>query len=314
MLPLLLALGFALLACVALALAGERVQRTLFRRVMAPAERRLLRSAALACLAGAWLGAGWAASGEPLLGLFRQLPAPPLVLLGEVHDNAQQHLLRQQAFEALLEGGARPALLMEQFDRERQADIERARALPGADADSVVAAAAPAGARWQWAFYKPFIALALRHGLPIVAVNVSRADARRVMAEGLQTLAFDDRVPPDIAAKQAEIIVASHCGAVDAVQGLRMATAQVARDQFMARMVEHHASRGVVLLAGNGHVRRDIGVPRWLSPDLTRRVKAIGLLEEGDTGQAAYDHALMTPRQPREDPCAALHQSVGRST
>jgi hypothetical protein len=91
LLPMLLALGFALLACVALALAGERVQRALFRGAMAPAARRLLRSAALVCLAGAWLGGGWAAAGEPLLGLLRRMPAPPLILLGEVHDNAQQH-------------------------------------------------------------------------------------------------------------------------------------------------------------------------------------------------------------------------------
>ena len=47
----------------------------------------------------------------------------PVVLLGEVHDNAAQHALRLRAFEALLAGGARPALALEQFDRNRQADI-----------------------------------------------------------------------------------------------------------------------------------------------------------------------------------------------
>jgi len=33
----------------------------------------------------------------------------PVVLLGEVHDNAAQHALRLQAYEASLAGGARPA-------------------------------------------------------------------------------------------------------------------------------------------------------------------------------------------------------------
>ena len=36
----------------------------------------------------------------------------PVVLLGEVHDNAAQHALRLSAFEALLARGARPALVM----------------------------------------------------------------------------------------------------------------------------------------------------------------------------------------------------------
>ncbi|MDZ7855864.1 ChaN family lipoprotein [Sphaerotilus sp.] len=305
-LPALLALGLALFACTALALAGERVQHALFGRSLTPARRRLVRCAALACLAGASLGGGWAVAGAPLVDLLTTTAPRPLVLLGEVHDNAQQHALRLQAFEALLASGARPALLMEQFDRERQADLDRSRAQPGANADALIAAAATAGARWHWPFYKPFIALALQNGLPIVAANVSRADARRVVAEGLQAMRFDERVPPDITAAQAEIIVASHCGAVDAAQGLRMAAAQVARDQFMASLVERYAERGVVLLAGNGHVRRDIGVPRWLGAPLRSRVLAIGLLEEGDDSHAAYDRTLTTPRQPREDPCAAL--------
>jgi hypothetical protein len=38
----------------------------------------------------------------------------------------------------------------------------------------------------------------------------------------------------------------------------------------------------VVLLAGNGHVRTDIGVPRWLDPATRQRSEAIGLLEAGD--------------------------------
>ncbi|MFX5385568.1 ChaN family lipoprotein, partial [Acinetobacter baumannii] len=44
----------------------------------------------------------------------------PVVLLGEVHDNAAQHALRLEAFKALLDGGARPALALEQLDRDKQ--------------------------------------------------------------------------------------------------------------------------------------------------------------------------------------------------
>ena len=90
-----------------------------------------------------------------------------------------------------------------------------------------------------------------------------------------------------------------------------MAAAQIARDQYMARLVEAHALRGAILLAGNGHVRADVGVPRWLQPHTRGRTEAIGMLEEGDftaeEAGAAYDRAFTTPKQLRDDPCKAMH-------
>ena len=104
----------------------------------------------------------------------------PVVLLGEVHDNAAQHRLRLRAFESWLATGVRPALVMEQFDREQQSVIDGLRAqAPAPDADKLIAAAGGTG--WQWEFYRPFVALALQYGLPIVAANVSRDGGRKVM-------------------------------------------------------------------------------------------------------------------------------------
>lgn len=233
----------------------------------------------------------------------------PLVLLGEVHDNAVQHAMRAEALRALLEGGARPALLMEQFDRERQADLDRALAQPGTSADAVIAAATPADPAmqgWSWAFYKPYIALAIEYKLPLVAANVSREDTRRVLKEGLNALGFEARVPAGIEAAQASAIVDGHCGMIDLGVAGRMVGAQVARDQFMARAIEANASRGAVLIAGNGHVRRDVGVPRWLSPTTRERSVSIGLLEPGDPNKTAFDLAFKTAAQSRPDPCEAM--------
>ena len=245
----------------------------------------------------------------PLPALIAAMRARPLVLLGEVHDNAAQHALRAQALRALLDGGARPALLMEQFDREQQAAIDRALARPGASVDEVIAAGAPDAASmqgWAWALYRPYVALALQHRLPIVAANVSRADTRRVLQTGLPALGFDAAVPADIDTAQAQAIVDSHCGMLDAAQAQRMVGAQVARDQFMARMLEANAAQGALLLAGNGHVRSDIGVPRWLSPATRSRSVSIGLLEPGDDTGTAFDVAVTTAAQARPDPCEGM--------
>lgn len=232
----------------------------------------------------------------------------PIVLLGEVHDNAIQHALRHEALQSLLRGGARPALLFEQFDRERQVDIDRARAR-SPDADALIAAGAPSRAGWNWAHYKPYVQLALEHGLPVVAANVSRPDARRIIEQGLAAHGFETAMPADIEHAQSAAVASGHCGLLQRGAAGRLALAQIARDQFMARMVTEHAERGAVLLAGNGHVRRDVGVPRWLAPELRDRTVSIGLLEEGDASRAAFDRVLVTPAQPRDDPCASLRGS-----
>ncbi len=236
----------------------------------------------------------------------------PIVLLGEVHDNAAQHALRLAAFRDWLATGARPALLMEQFDRERQADIDRLLAQqPPPSAEALIAAASPGQSGWNWAFYRPFVELALQYGLPVVAANVSRSDARQIIRDGLAAQGFDAQVPADISAPLTATVLDSHCGLLQEPMAARMALAQVARDQFMARQVVLHAERGVLLLAGNGHVRTDVGAPRWLPPAVRARSEAIGLLETGGSdAPQAYDRVVFTAAQPRPDPCVAMREGM----
>ena len=59
-----------------------------------------------------------------------------------------------------------------------------------------------------------------------------------------------------------------------------MAKAQIARDVVMAETLRAHAANGVVLIAGNGHVRTDVGVPVWLRRDALAS-HATGFLEPG---------------------------------
>lgn len=245
-----------------------------------------------------------------------------LLLLGEVHDNVGQHRSRLALLTHLVQQGWRPALLMEQLDRSQQASIDEARKRPGTDAKALLQAltspqASPAS-HWDWPSYLPFIDLALRHGLPLIAANVPRPEARLVMNGGLRAHGFDETVPADMREALQREIMASHCGAIPAAMADRMVLAQVARDQFMARMLSRHGAsdtqgaQGAVLLAGNGHVRKDVGVPRWLTPDASQRALSVGLLEEGDRQHAAYDLALVTPAQPRPDPCAEFTQAASK--
>jgi len=240
-----------------------------------------------------------------------------VVLLGETHDNAAQHALRAEALRRVLAGGARPALAFEQFDRDRQADIDRARKLRPRDADYLIAQAHGDPA-WNWAYYRPLVALALEHDLPIVAANLSRGDAMRVATRGFGAL-FDERtrtefkldaLPEDVLRKQVDAVASGHCDLLPRDQVEPLARAQIARDVLMARAVQRFAERGVVLLAGNGHVRRDIGVGRWLA---NVRYSSIGMLERNDDGSVPdagdrFDAYVVTDAARRDDPCAEIEK------
>src|SRR5438105_8701759 len=221
--------------------------------------------------------------------LIQAMQGHRVVLLGEVHDNAAQHTLRIAALRQLVVKGARPAIAFEQFDRERQPDIDRARRERPGDADYLIAQAKGRN-EWQWQFYRPFVALALEYDLPIVAVNLSRDKAMHVAIDGWPAV-FDARVrdelkldslPADFRRKHEDAIAAGHCNLLRAEDLSARARAQIARDIIMARAIRPYVDRGVVLLAGNGHVRRDIGVPFWLSPDAMRDAVSIGVLERND--------------------------------
>ncbi|MBL8288658.1 MAG: ChaN family lipoprotein [Rubrivivax sp.] len=249
----------------------------------------------------------------------------PVLLLGEVHDNAAGHALRLRTFDAWLATGARPALVLEQFEPADQPVLDAAtrraaQATPGtplpsgAEVVAAVLAARGAGAAavgWHWPFYEPYIERALRDRLPLVAANVGREEAGRVMREGLAAAGFDPAVPEDLLAAHTQAIEASHCGQVDAALARRMALAQVARDQRMAGALAAHAQRGAVLLAGNEHVRNDRGVPRWLGPALRERVQSVGFVER-PAPAGAFDQQSTVPPQPRPDPCAAMRRQPRR--
>ena len=238
-------------------------------------------------------------------------PAPQLLLLGETHDSAEGHRLRAALLRARIEAGWRPAIAMEQFDTGQQAALDAAMATC-ADADCVVVKVAPAKSGWTWDFYKPVIALALEYKLPLLAANLSRADASKIVKSGFAAALPPaliaryqlDALPAALLAAQASEVRDSHCGMLPESMVAPMAQAQIARDVVMAETMRTHAATGVVLIAGNGHVRKDIGVPFWLVRD-GLSAHATGFLEPAHDA-TAFDDVSPIPATQRPDPCAGF--------
>ena len=278
-----------------------------------------------------WLTAAAVATAAPVGldpnpdALVRAMQGHRIVLLGEVHDNAEQHALRAAALRQWLVQGARPAFAFEQFDRERQPDIERARRERPADTDYLIAQAKGSG-DWRWESYRPFVALALEYDLPIVAANLSRREAIQVANDGWSAL-FEaatrsalglDALPTAFRRKHEDAIAIGHCNLLPADALPPLARAQMARDIAMAQSIRPYVGRDVVLLAGNSHVRRDIGVPFWLPADEVRGAISIGVLErdDGSVPESApdFDAYVITERAERGDPCKELAKHLQPAT
>jgi len=250
------------------------------------------------------------------------------VLIGETHDNPDHHRLQLELLEAIVRAGRRPAVVLEQVDREHQAALDRARAERPGDAGYVADAAQFDRRGWHWPFYEPLVAFALAHGLPLVAANLSRRDASAVVERGYDALGADTAArlgllqPPD-AAQVAAIEAAvreGHCDKLPERVVPRMAAAQRARDAVIAEALIARAPAGAVLIAGNGHVRRDLGVPVQLAARAPQRsALAVGIVEVIENATRAedyvapeagdaprFDFAVFTPRAARADPCAGF--------
>ena len=265
----------------------------------------------------------WRALGAACAACFLALSVaaePAIYLLGEIHDNPEGHALRLEKIADIVRSASQPVIAMEQFDRERQADLSTAQQ-ECPDAGCVIARAGTKG--WDWDFYKPVIDLALRQRIPLVAANVSPQDARLVMRDGLNAAlsapvrkAFDLEagVPPQIDAIQREAVFQGHCRMVPKSALGGMALAQVARDVWVAHVLREHPQSTAMLLAGNGHVRKDAGVYHWLSPQERQRTQVHAYLETPQAADAAlFDQVHAVAPVVREDPCAAFAAATDNS-
>ena len=258
--------------------------------------------------------------------LLAALRAARFRLLGEVHDNPDHHAARLKLLDALGESGLKPAVAFEQFDRAYDGALQQRLAGGDATAEDVAGAVQFDRKGWNWDWYRPLVEAALRHRMPLRAANLSRAEAGRVAKEGMAALGAAQisrlRLETVWSGEKErllrEIIYEGHCRSLPERLVPNMTAAQRARDATLAEALLDPPADGAVLIAGNGHVRRDLGVPLYLrqgSPDA--RVVSLGLLEvESGKDRAAnylaaraeraYDFAWFTPRARREDPCKAL--------
>ena len=268
-------------------------------------------------LSAAWLLTACAAPARPLSAyeqarLAALLPADAL-LVGEQHDAPEHQQLQRQIVDWLAARGDLAALAMEMAERPRTT-----AGLPRDASESAVRAAlAWDEAGWPWATYGPVVMAAVRAGVPVRGANLPRADMRRAMAD----TTLDARLPPAMLAEQESRIREGHCHALPESQIRPMTRIQIARDIAMAQTLTEAANHGktVLLVAGNGHVQRGLGVPQHLPAGFeskvlsvqARQAQAAMNTEASDTPRrAGADLVWSTPALPPRDHCAAFRPAA----
>lgn len=250
------------------------------------------------------VSAGFAAAGPA--------PIPPadVVVLGEIHDNPASHATQAGAVAMLA-----PKALVFEMLTEAQAAKMRDDLI---DAPEKLAEALGwADTGWpDFSLYAPIFVAG--RGAKVYGAEVPRDRAQVALKIGVPVLFGEDAAAyglteepgADELAERLNLQMAAHCGALplDLLPG--MVDLQRLRDAMLARTALKaldETGGPVAVITGNGHARKDWGVPSYIArvaPQVS--VFALGQGEDGAMPEGGFDIVLNMPAVDREDPCNAF--------
>ena len=252
--------------------------------------------------------------------LVTRLAARRYVLLGEKHDNPDHHRLQAWIVAALIDAGRRPAVAFEMMRADQADAIARHLAASPDDARGLGDALQWRQSGWPaWSMYEPIAEAAVRAKAPIVAANLSTAANAALRRGGVAALdaaevtrlGLDRPFGDDVRQRLATEIRDAHCGQGPERLVDSFVVVQRARDAHLAAAMREAGGDGAVLIAGVGHVRRDMGAPRMLPDGETVTVAFIEVRAEMTTPPAlAVDYVWLTPRMDDHDPCERFKKEL----
>ena len=236
--------------------------------------------------------------------LAQLLPADVLIV-GEQHDVAHHQRLHLAVVQQLAQEHRLGALALEMASAGSSTESLSTLA-PESEVQTAL--------HWQneacpWAAYGPAVMAAVRAGVVVKGANLPANRLRDAMKDA----ALDGLLSGPALKGQQQAIRLGHCGLLPESQIRPMTRVQIARDISMAQTVTSlvKAGKTVVLLTGNGHAERTLGVPLHLPRNLTTKVV---LLQANQGPQAThsvanFDQTWATEAAPATDYCADLEAS-----
>lgn len=281
----------------------------------------------------------------------RTIALARFVLLGEVHDNPDHHLLQAWAIRTISKlRGARIAegapqiafVALEMIRADQQSALDK---FYGRDAEVPRPRPPRALGRlldwdksgWpEFSIYEPVVSQAMHERLVIVPASpplnldrkVSKDWSSALSQSDIARLALDREFASDLQDALIAEIRDSHCGLIPETAFERMSRVQRFRDAMMAdAMLSAGPYKGAILIAGNSHIRRDRAVPYFLeargsSPDSLVSVAHVEVrpdendpenyVSKAPDGRPAVDFVVFTPATDRPDPCEKMKSAMGK--
>lgn len=256
--------------------------------------------------------------------LLQELESARYLLLGEKHDNPDHHNLQYAVTSSIIASGKLSLLSFEMMTEESQPLLNE---VPNQTLSSLEAIASYLqwdNEGWDWDFYGPLVQLGVDNKIPLAAANISSETMRSVYG-AVADADSAEFLKPEVIDQLNKDIDSSHCGLLPESQFPAMVRVQRARDAAMAKSLEGAGPGDVaVLIAGNYHVRKDLGVPNYLAHSNSslagQDIVAVSFMEvspeasnladyiEATAGVDAYDYIWFTPAVSNEDYCASMRE------
>jgi uncharacterized iron-regulated protein len=263
------------------------------------------------------------------------------LLLGEIHTNKDHHRLQAEFLDLASKGKHPATTVVVEMIPESLGGVFARYKLAGKAGDRrrsrVNKNLAGLGNDLKWKKrgwgpfenYRPIFKVALLNGLNVLPGNLDRKTTMTLGRKGLSSIesgrikqwSLDTPYSKPQAKLLTDMLFDSHCGFVPRKALAPMLLVQQARDGSMATaMLQAPQGANAVLIAGSGHIRRDVAVPRVLKRKQPgARVVSISFTEvtpdqqnprdyeppSADNGPV-FDYLYFTPKSEIKDHCAEL--------
>lgn len=247
------------------------------------------------------------------------------VILGEKHDNPDHHSLQRYVLLQLAANALLDRVSFEMLDNSQQSAIDSLNPSTISTREQLQRALAWDAQGWNWSFYGPLIQDSLLAGVPVRSANISR-DEMMVVYSAESNVVTAGILNDSQLQRLHQQIDESHCGMLPESQFPAMVRVQQARDAAMAQSLvsDGEGLSGVrVLIAGNFHARRDLGVPNYVAPERGELISVAFLEVSPDSERAQeyiesfsaalpYDYVWFTPALAVQDYCASLRSGTSQ--
>ena len=255
--------------------------------------------------------------------LLDRLEGVSYLLLGEKHDNPDHHALQLRVLDHVLGSQGVSNVSFEMMSSDQQPLLADLASMQVDSLDAINDYLEWDNDGWDWNYYGPLVRSAMQAGVKINAANISNEEMMQVYGEPTPDEIAEVLDRETMAALEKDIDE-SHCGMLPESQFPAMVRVQQARDFAMAESLSGTVQQTQVLIAGNYHIRRDLGVPNYIlhaRPDLNaQQIVSLTFMEVDESSAApgdylqqfgsvkGYDYIWFTPAISDEDYCASMRQ------